>query len=756
MDAHMVTVNDLALKEKSLYEKNAALTLRISKIAGEIAALKQQSDQICVGAVVKVSGKWAVASCSAGTIKDSLDKAAVNSARVTRDAASMAEAIKIVSKVMRWLDTGVKDGKEQVFTKSSHATTYQANGPAPAAMVALLEEAHASATSKVAQEALSKAMELVQAAKGSRISQVHSIFLKLIQRLEESRTKMVKYAKQVTDEANANAQTLFEKRVTVLALAATKTGEQSTMESTKAANTVAIASLPQQVTDEKALYMVDRKLREDNTKKCAAFMNFYDAETQTSTAELLILKKAIDIIRHIKCTTNPPTGAPTAFPTSPPTAFPTAQPTNAPTAYPTAAPTAAPTSYPTVAFCAAGDYKFMSKVFTGDFAKRSMYSVPVYAKGVTYTVKQLNVNKCTTIETSHLNRAGLVEKIKHQYKCCLKGGLYGSMATATASHDLCGSADAQYCELFGANMYSGNVDPSLAEVSAPTANPTAPPTAFPTAQPTAYPTAQPTQAPTAYPTAEPTAAPTAAIADSVDATTGYIHASKDLVHTQKIHLGDAAANQAEIDTAITPTTYPTAVPTTSPTAYPTTYPTATPTNSPTAYPTCSNNQVKLGARRWTGWINNWDGSHDTSCNSNEVMSGMHSIHDNGKEDRRFLLSCSPVSIAFGGAATWTSGWSNWDASFTHTCPSGYGMTGFRSFHDNSVEDRRFGIHCRKFTGTAVHFNQGHSGWVNGWDGNVDYYHNSDYMLYGMNSVHDNGKEDRLFGFYYTHMRSKVC
>jgi len=546
----MTTVNDLALKEKSLYEKNAALTLRISKIKGEIAALNQQAAQVCVGTVTKlVDGKWDVASCSAGTIKHSLATAAVNSARVTRDAASMAEAIKIVSKVMRWLDTGVKDGQEQVFTKSSHGTGYQANGPAPAAMVALLEEAHASATSKVAQEALSKAMELVQAAKGSRISQVHSIFLKLIQRLEESRTKMVKYAKQVTDEANTNAQTLFEKRVTVLALASVKTGEQSTMESSKATNTVSISGMPKQITDEKKLYIDDLKLREENSKKCTTFMNFYDSETQTSTAELLILKKAIDIIRHIKCTTNPPTGAPTAFPTAPPTAFPTTQPTMSPTAYPTTAPTAAPTSYPTVAFCAAGDYKFMSKVFTGDFAKRSMYSVPVYAKGVTYNVKQLAVSKCATIETSHLNSAGLVEKIKHQYKCCLKGGLYGSMATATASHDLCSSADAQYCELFGANMYSGNVDPSLAEVSAPTANPTAPPTAFPTAQPTAYPTAQPTQAPTAYPTAQPTAAPTAAIADSVDATTGYSHASKDLVHSQKIHLGDAAAHKDEIKKA---------------------------------------------------------------------------------------------------------------------------------------------------------------------------------------------------------------
>merc|ERR1712167_197282 len=129
-----------------------------------------------------------------------------------------------------------------------------------------------------------------------------------------------------------------------------------------------------------------------------------------------ILKKAIDIIRHIKCSK---TISPTAYPT----AFPTATPTEYPTAYPTIAPTAFPTH--TGGNCD-GDWQFMSKVYG---AQKEQYSVPMYTKGVTYGMGTMAFGDCKEIETSHQTVTGVTQVIKHQYKCCTTG-VYGSIATA--------------------------------------------------------------------------------------------------------------------------------------------------------------------------------------------------------------------------------------------------------------------------------------------------------------------------------------
>lgn len=48
--------------------------------------------------------------------------------------------------------------------------------------------------------------------------------------------------------------------------------------------------------------------------------------------------------------------------------------------------------------------------------------------------------------------------------------------------------------------------------------------------------------------------------------------------------------------------------------------------------------VKYGC--WTtGYVNGWDGVMNYQCPGNSVMSGMYSVHDNGKEDRIFKFIC---------------------------------------------------------------------------------------------------------------------
>ena len=46
----------------------------------------------------------------------------------------------------------------------------------------------------------------------------------------------------------------------------------------------------------------------------------------------------------------------------------------------------------------------------------------------------------------------------------------------------------------------------------------------------------------------------------------------------------------------------------------------------------------------TGYVNNFDGGHTSSCGGNRVMIGFSSYHDNGPEDRRFRLWCCDIRI----------------------------------------------------------------------------------------------------------------
>ena len=211
-------------------------------------------------------------------------------------------------------------------------------------------------------------------------------------------------------------------------------------------------------------------------------MTYFDDETQTNTEELLILKKTIDIIKHITCeATSQPTAFPTAFPTTSPTVL-----TNSPAAYPTRAPTAAPTGAPTKQptsgnTCVAGNCMFMSKVFKNP----ERFAVPAYMDGVGYTLAESSAGECQTLETSHTNVEGAVQTIKHQYKCCGDtGSLYGAISQSddSTAKDLCAdSENGDHCGLFGANMFrEGETDLSGAVVTGQTTAPTAAPTAFPT------------------------------------------------------------------------------------------------------------------------------------------------------------------------------------------------------------------------------------------------------------------------------------
>jgi hypothetical protein len=239
-----------------------------------------------------------------------------------------------------------------------------------------------------------------------------------------------------------------------------------------------------------------------------------------------------------------------------------------------------------------------------------------------------------------------------------------------------------------------------------------------------------------------------------------------------------------------PVTSPTPRPTNAPTPYPTPQPTDAPTMAPTQSPPT-----------WTGWVNSWDQPVNWVAPSGYVMTGVHSKHDNGKEDRlwdfqqsKMLDSTSPVMTGFvnnwdqefthsddnkvfvgmysehhnsyedrkfkiyqsglGSTAHgcyWT-GETDWDAEWTLSGNTNEGITGMWSRHDNRMEDRKFKFRFCNIAAVAgvsptpAPAVATWSGWVNSWDQPVDWQASQGSVMTGVHSKHDNGKEDRLWDY----------
>jgi len=250
--------------------------------------------------------------------------------------------------------------------------------------------------------------------------------------------------------------------------------------------------------------------------------------------------------------------------------------------------------------------------------------------------------------------------------------------------------------------------PTLNPTTIPTVSPTAPPTNAPTQNPTGSPTELPTNIPTLNPTTIPTVSPTAPPTN---------------VPTQN------------------PTRSPTELPTNIPTTNPTQKPSFLPTQNPTKPPT-----VRLIDRRKTGYVNDWDKTLKYEAGSNRVITGMYSVHDNGKEDRRSGFytmrgsgfSCTPES--------WYTGYVNgWDKEFRYSCPSNHAMYGVYSKHDDGTEDRRFKFKCCRLSNARLR-KTSWSGWQNTWDSKLDFQCKNDGILTGVYSKHSDQTEDRLFAF----------
>jgi len=118
------------------------------------------------------------------------------------------------------------------------------------------------------------------------------------------------------------------------------------------------------------------------------------------------------------------------------------------------------------------------------------------------------------------------------------------------------------------------------------------------------------------------------------------------------------------------------------------------------------------------------------------------------------MACSSFATPPAGYQTpslnscyWT-GWTGWDATWTQPSQGEqYVIAGVNSVHDNGKEDRKFQFKaCQVGNVAGTGERQGMTGWQNNWDAGLSIGLSSTYFFANWHSTHDNGKEDRLFAY----------
>jgi len=146
--------------------------------------------------------------------------------------------------------------------------------------------------------------------------------------------------------------------------------------------------------------------------------------------------------------------------------------------------------------------------------------------------------------------------------------------------------------------------------------------------------------------------------------------------------------------------------------------------------------------------NRWDGKLEYDAKHNgkrAAVSSMSSTHNNNYEDRRFKFRVT-VPEGYTSFSEKRVGVTNSYNAESHVeCPDNWALTSITSIHSNHYEDRKWSYKCGKFGGWHVG-ECNWTGWVNDYDEQFTYDCPGEKVMGGMNSIHSNYYQDRIFRF----------
>ena len=138
--------------------------------------------------------------------------------------------------------------------------------------------------------------------------------------------------------------------------------------------------------------------------------------------------------------------------------------------------------------------------------------------------------------------------------------------------------------------------------------------------------------------------------------------------------------------------------------------------------------------------NRFDRYHRFACPSGKPICSVSGYHSNSKEDRIYCYNCHTESGSTSATSCYETGYVNsFDGRVRVRCDPDYYISGVRSYHSNSKEDRRFAFKCCKISGLCTK-NCHKDGPVNNYDGRMDYHLHAGEVIVGAESVHDNRRE----------------
>ncbi|XP_068129841.1 hemagglutinin/amebocyte aggregation factor-like [Hyperolius riggenbachi] len=145
------------------------------------------------------------------------------------------------------------------------------------------------------------------------------------------------------------------------------------------------------------------------------------------------------------------------------------------------------------------------------------------------------------------------------------------------------------------------------------------------------------------------------------------------------------------------------------------------------------------------WVNAFDQHLYYECGKSESISMIISDHNNKHEDRVWDFSCKNTFEA-PAYCSWTGFQNHYDEAFSFICFHGSVLAGVESIHDNKHEDRRWKFLCCEGS-VKVNHACSWSDYVNDFDGYLRWDAPANRFLTGMESYHDNKREDRRWKYY---------
>ncbi|XP_078668273.1 uncharacterized protein LOC144909819 [Branchiostoma floridae x Branchiostoma belcheri] len=162
-------------------------------------------------------------------------------------------------------------------------------------------------------------------------------------------------------------------------------------------------------------------------------------------------------------------------------------------------------------------------------------------------------------------------------------------------------------------------------------------------------------------------------------------------------------------------------------------------------------------RQWVGasWENTYDGDLTFTCpGENQAISGLYSQHNNAFEDRQFMFECSDLPGNTQGS-TWNSNYQNdYDMELNFLCPFNSVMIGMQSHHNNDKEDRRWSFTCMQ----VPVYRLADCVWTdyNDLDADIEVPTLDNYFFTGARSQHHDHAEDRNWSYQRCKLKQTAC